>query len=466
MDFLKNLATPQSIGHFHLLLVIAGLISIVLYPYLGFLLGSSFFSYLFNRKGIREGEPRLVRFAKDLIDTALFNKTIPTFLALLPSFSLVFVYAQLMQSTDAISVGLVGYGFILLLLAIIFLYTYKYAFRLSGILEGYENLLKSRSQPAGGIEELEEYSKQTVESYHKAGRWGIVVLAAAAFLLASSVSVNVNPSHWADVSSVLDLFLSLDVLLRFMQFIALGAGITGVGILYFFFSWPGGKKDLDPEYASLVRRVALKLAVTSLLAQPVLVLISVLLLPGVSLSGTLYGFTGVSLTLLFLTAHFVYAYVRDPHVRYASSAFYTFLVAFIFLFANDQLAIHDATNEHAAALAYQYDRETEALMAKLGVTLVTFTGQDIYDARCSACHMFDQKKIGPAYKDVIPQFEGKKQQLIAFILNPVKVNPAFPPMPNPGLKPAEADSIASFLLQKYAPQAPRPGAAAKSPSKQ
>jgi len=466
MDLLKNLATPQSIGHFHLLLVIGGLISVVLYPYLGFLLGSSFLSFLFNRKGVREGDRRYVRFAKDLIDTALFNKTIPTFLALLPGFSLVFVEAQLMQSTDAISVGLVGYGFILLLVAVVLLYTYKYTFRLSGVLQSYEGLLRARPRPKGDLGKIEEFSKQTVESYHKAGRWGIIVLAAASFLLVSSVSVNVNPSNWTGVSSVFDLFLSPDVLIRFLEFITLTAGATGIGILYFFFSWQGGKKDIDRDYASLVRRVALRLAVASLLAQPILILFGVLLLPGVSLSGALYGFTGVSLALLFLTGHFVYAFVRDSHVRYVSSAFYTFLFAFIFLFVKDQLAIHDATTEHAASLAYQYDRETEALMARLGVAVVTFTGEDIYNARCSACHLFDEKKIGPAYKDVIPQFEGKKQQLVAFILNPVKVNPAFPPMPNPGLKPAEADSIASFLLRKFAASAPGPSGPEKGSTKQ
>jgi cytochrome c len=466
MDFLKHLATPQSVGHFHLLLVIAGLLSTILYPYLGFLLGSSFLSVLFNKKGMREGEPRFVRFAKDLVDTALFNKSIPTFLALLPCFSLVFVYAQLMQSTDAISVGLVGYGFILLLIAIILLYTYKYTFRLSGVLEGYESLLKSRSQPATELGKIEEFSKQTVESYHKAGRWGILLLAVAAFLLVSSVSVNVNPSDWTQVTSVFDLFVSFDVLIRILEFLALAAGATGIGVLFFFFSWQGGKRDLDPEYASLVRRVAVRLAVTSLLVQPILILISLLLLPSASLSGTLYGFTGVSLVLLFLAAHFIFAFVRDSHDRYASPAFYTFLFAFVFLFVNDQLAVHDATNLHAASLAYQYDQDTEALKAKLGVVVVTFTGEDIYNARCSACHLFDQKKVGPAYKDVIPQFEGKKQQLIAFILNPVKVNPAFPPMPNPGLKPAEADSIASFLLKKFATNAPAHADSTKSPSKQ
>ena len=50
MDFLKDLALPQSTEHFHVLILIGALISAILYPYLGFLFGSSFLSYFFNRK--------------------------------------------------------------------------------------------------------------------------------------------------------------------------------------------------------------------------------------------------------------------------------------------------------------------------------------------------------------------------------------------------------------------------------
>ena len=109
-----------------------------------------------------------------------------------------------------------------------------------------------------------------------------------------------------------------------------------------------------------------------------------------------------------------------------------------------------------------FDRSTEELKARLGIALVTMSGQDIYNAKCSACHLMDQKKVGPPYREVIPKYAGDKAKLVAFVLNPVKVDPAYPPMPNQGLKPAEADSIATFLLGKYgAPpkqQATAPGA--------
>jgi cytochrome c len=86
---------------------------------------------------------------------------------------------------------------------------------------------------------------------------------------------------------------------------------------------------------------------------------------------------------------------------------------------------------------------------------VTFTGEDIYTARCFACHLFDQKKVGPPYFKTIPKYEGKKAELVAFILNPTKVDPAYPPMPNQGLRLAEADSIASYIIRKVAASNPR-----------
>ena len=77
------------------------------------------------------------------------------------------------------------------------------------------------------------------------------------------------------------------------------------------------------------------------------------------------------------------------------------------------------------------------------------SGADIYKTRCSACHRFDQKLVGPPYKETMPKYAGNVDKLVAFIKNPGKVNPAFPPMPNPGLKPAEARAVAKYILEEY-----------------
>ena len=449
MEFLKDLALPQAVEHYHLLLVVEGLIAIVILPYLGFLLGASALSYVYNRKGRSGDHPLYLRFAKDLIDTAVPNKALPTFLALIPGLTLVFISAQLMQSTEAISVGLAGYGFVLLLIAIVLLYTYKYTFQLGDILEEYEGLLKKDSRRAAALDEIEVYTRKNIASHFRAGRYGVALLTVALFLIVSSTGVTANPLNWIGISTVLDLFLSPDVLVRLLYFAALGLGVTGTGILFFFFAWGGGKTRIDDEYGQFVRRIGFRFSVVSLITQPVFIVLGLLLLPPESLSGMLYFLVGLSIVVLFIASHVLYAYGRNPKSRYPGIAFYAIVLACSLICVNDQLAIHNVTKSHAAILAYRHEQALESVKASLGIVTVSFTGEDIYNAKCSACHLFDQNKVGPAYQDVLPKYAGKKAQLIAFVLSPAKVDPAFPPMPNQGLKPAEADSIASYLLDKF-----------------
>ena len=76
-------------------------------------------------------------------------------------------------------------------------------------------------------------------------------------------------------------------------------------------------------------------------------------------------------------------------------------------------------------------------------------GEQIFNTKCIACHRFDQRLVGPAYKDVLPQFENDMDALVSFILNPKKVNPDFPAMPNQALKPQEAKAVALYIMNTY-----------------
>lgn len=454
MDVLKTLASPPSIEHYHLLLLIGALVSIVLYPYLGFLLGTSFLSNRYRQKGKREDNPLYLRFAKNLAETALVNKSVPTVFAILPALSLVFVYAQVLQATDSIAVSLAGFGCILLTAAVVLLYAYKYTFRLGDVLEGYKRALQRSKTEADGKFSLEEYADANFRSHEQFGRYGVSLIVAAAFLVTSAFTVAGNPAHWQNVDSFLSLFLSLDVYLRFLQFLALAAGATGFGMLFVTFSWDKTAKTPDPEYSGFVKTVSMRMVTGSLLTLPVFLLLGYLLLPGESLSGILYALAGLSLGFLLLAAQFVYAFEKEQEPRHAASALFVFGCAVALLGVNDQVALYNATKGQAAFLSYRHETEIEDLKSKLGVAGVVFTGEDIFNAKCSACHTFDAKKVGPAYKDVLPKYVGRKEQMMAFVLNPIKIDPAFPPMPGQGLKPAEADSIVSYLLRKIAPARP------------
>jgi cytochrome c len=437
MEFLKDIALPQPIEHFHLLLFIMNMVFILFLPYFGFLLGTSALSVYYHRRGGRTGSPHELRFARDLIRTGMFGKGGVLFFALLPSFGLVFLFAQLLQGTPAIAPGLMGFGFLSLLASTVLLYAYRYNLGLEGVLSG-----------AGGGPGIGEYRKAASSAIAKTGRWGVIFIVLASALSLGAISDTVNRASWDTVSTVFDLAINPDFWVRYLHFLAVSLGATGVGVLFFFFEWEGGLAENDQAYQDFVRPIAIRLTVVSLLTQPVFLLGSIALLPPASLTGLVFGLGGGSLLFLFLTASFLYAFERDKRRSYLAYAFYALGLALFLVFTKDQIAISNATKDHAANLAVVAEREVDALKAKMGVAAPALTGEDIYNGRCSACHLFDQKKIGPPYNVVLRKYAGKKEDLVRFILNPVKVDPAYPNMPNQGLKPTEADSIATYLLGK------------------
>jgi cytochrome c len=324
------------------------------------------------------------------------------------------------------------------------LYAYKYTFDLGSVLDGLFG-------KGHATQEAKEFASVNARTHDAMGRWGAVIIAVALFLLTSAIAVAVNRSAWESVTSIWDLFLSPDVYVKYLQFLALAMGMTGLGILFFFFSWEGGKK-MDVAYADYARKKGIELSAASLLLQPPLILMSILLLPPEALSGVMLALAGIAVLLLLLALQLLYALQKEGKLQYAGLAFFALVCASAFTVTKDQLAIQNATKEHAARMVVAHEKQLVAMKAKLGIGAPLPTGEDIYNGRCSACHLYDQKKIGPPYNEVIPKYTGKRAEMMAFVLNPTKVNPIYPPMPNQGLKPAEADSIVSYLFRKYGQQ--------------
>ncbi len=453
MDVLKEAAITQSTEHLQLLLFILNVVFVLFLPYLGFLLGTSLVSCRYNVLGRRERNETFLRFARDLVDTPMLSKGAVVFLAVLPSVSLVFLYAQILQDTPAIAVGLMGFGCIALIAGVALLLYYRFTFNLGGILSGYESLMKKEGRQE---ERIADYARRNERNHLRAGRYGIGLLVVSGILIVGAFADAVDPTIWPEVDTVFDLLLVPGFYAAGLELAAVALGVTGVGILYFLLSWQGGVKNRAPEYDALIRRTGLRAAFLGLMLQPVTIPGSLALLPDVAASGMLYGLSGLALALVFVVLHFLYAFRLDGRTLYVSRAFVIMVIAFVLILTKDRLAIGNGIREHGAHLAVAYEKESEDLRNRLGIAAVTMSGKEIYDARCSACHLFDERKVGPPYRSVIPKYGGNKARLVAFILNPVKVDPAYPNMPNQGLKPQEADSIASFLLREVAtaPQKP------------
>ena len=113
---------------------------------------------------------------------------------------------------------------------------------------------------------------------------------------------------------------------------------------------------------------------------------------------------------------------------------------------SDQLIINNSTKVQSAILATKYDVILNELKGE--DTVLEISGEEIYKVKCAACHSFDNKIVGPPHNEVVPKYIGKEQQLISFIRNPVKIDPNYPPMPNPGLEPNEAKAVAEYILKQ------------------
>lgn len=455
MDFLKSAALPQPMEHVQLLLFMMNLIFVMLIPYLGFLLGTSLLSYIFRRRALRTSDIDEMQCAEALIATAVGSKSLMTFLAIIPALSLVFLMAQLLQGTPSISPGLMAFGFLCLFGGSVLLYTYRFSFRLSDILQDYGRLLEREKGTAGGKgESIARYSRRVEHTNNRAGLYGIVFLTLASMLTVGAITVAGDPDSWPEVSDILDLLLTGGFVVHYLEFLAVAGSITGIGILYFLVGKKVAGEGVDEQVERVFQPLGIRISSWSLIFLPVVVVGSVAVLPSSALTGSVFSVTGLAIVSFFVAAHFLYALKRESRHGYARYAFLALAFGLIALMTRDQLAIRSATSVQAVQLASVAERDVDELKARLGVVVVkALTGQEIYDAKCSACHLFDAKKIGPAYKDVVPKYFGRKAQMIAFVMNPVKVDPAFPSMPNQGLRSTEADSIVTFLLTKFSPKA-------------
>jgi cytochrome c len=450
MDFLKELALPQSLEHYKLVILLATISAVVFVPYISYVLGSSVLSLWYNRKGRERHNATQLRFARILADLALYNKSLVTFLGIIPALSLVFSYAQILQASPSIAVGLAGFGFLFVLAGLILLYAYKYTFRVQGLLESYQGMIKKHKSVDAVVEDVNEYQRSNTNAHMRTGRYGLSFLTAGVVLYSAAYCAGSGPTHWSDIDSLLSLFLSADVWIKMLTVAALTFGTTGIGVQYFILIWKGKQFDSDDDLVALVMNVGRRWTIVSLLLTPAFLLAALALLSGSSASGSVYGLAGLSLLFFFVAAHFVYGYHKSGEVVSLAYALFAFLLGVALTTVNDYVAVGNSTKAHAASLAFVHEKELDDLKMKLGVGLLVLSGEDIYNAKCSACHLYDQKKVGPPYFETIPKYAARKSDLVSFVLNPQKINPAYPPMPNQGLKASEADSIAVYLMRKVA----------------
>ena len=140
---------------------------------------------------------------------------------------------------------------------------------------------------------------------------------------------------------------------------------------------------------------------------------------------------------------------NNTYIKYSFTAF--IIVIFLFSF-KDKSALSSSNLKHIVVLNKEYEIHKQEQLASLGLGEVKVNGSEIYNGRCTACHKAEDSPTAPAHKGIIGKYLAQsdpKAALIKFILSPVKVNPNWPPMPNQGLNPKEAEAIVDYMIEKF-----------------
>ncbi len=449
MHIFDELVIPPSENHV-LLLQYMLIISMMLFiPYLGMMLGATFTSTYFNKKGKKEGNKLYIRFAKDVIEKLTITPSAELALGTIPVLSAFFAYAQLLYMAETITISMLALSVVIFIMSFVFIYKYRNTFKIESVLQTYRKYLNKDSVNPDDekVHEAEEFEENILNTNSSSGVIGKYLLLTASYLFAGTTALASSPDKWEHVNNILQVIFSWQTIFNFTLLVSLAGIITGAAIMFYFFKWQGGLKDMDDEYSGYVKKFAGNLTLVSGIAFPVMLLLSYVYLPSAAQSPSVFFYMIVILVITLILCNLVYSMVKNSDTHSASITFALVFVLILFNVVKDQAALSNATHFNTIEIT----KKAEELEQEAKTKTMQSAGidpQQIYNSKCIACHKFDQKVIGPPYEQTVPKYNGDVQKLAAYIFNPQKIDPNFPPMPNQGLKKKEATAMAQWLISK------------------
>jgi cytochrome c551/c552 len=275
------------------------------------------------------------------------------------------------------------------------------------------------------------------------GLGALCLLSGVYFILACGATFLVMPERWPVLAATPTLVLSWSGVARFLEFVCLAFILTGTGMVLF-----SGRNGEDKR---LVGRTGAAVALTFLLVLPLCLLLDLVNLPLLAHSVPRFGVAAVTVVTAAAAAFLLLPRcVKLPFVL---------ALGLLFLFVlGDHLGRESALT---SLVLQEVAAETRAFPLPRAESIpaappsskesMAGSGEEIFNRACSGCHAFDRRRVGPPLNEVISSYRGRRGALANFIANPVKMNPDYPAMPDPGLSEAEISAVVDFLLGNDAP---------------
>ncbi|HQF42920.1 MAG TPA: c-type cytochrome [Ignavibacteriaceae bacterium] len=435
MEFLDKLVLPQSAEHIKLLHYILTLVLALFVPFISVVFGGTFSSIYFLKRFKKTENPFYIKFSKELIENLTVNPGVGIILGLIPLLTAILIFVQLLHTSLIQTVSFLILSFVFVLAALVLIYIYRYSITSVKLNDSDNNKNENSLSISNSL-----YLKSNY------GKIGLILLFVGIWFYVAAITSATNFSSWS-FTGVITSLAAPKVLLNFLIFIVFAFALSNAAFLFIHLYWKRREKTSDSDYTKFMKDICSKAGLRASLPLPVLIAINVFSFSETTLSGSIFIYSVVSILLIFLSYHLFYMILNKNEYKFGSLIFFILIFGWVALIIKDQKAMTNATEYHSLVLSTDYDKMLAELKGE--GTIAVLNGKEIYDVRCASCHKFDQKFVGPAHFDVLPKYEGKEGQLIAYIKNPVKVDPAYPPMPNPGLTPPEVDAVVKYLLEEY-----------------
>lgn len=274
------------------------------------------------------------------------------------------------------------------------------------------------------------------------GLAGIALVVTSCWVLLSGAAVMLHPETWPLAEPFYRFLPTWSGTGRFVEFTLLSFAATGVLI-----AWSGERAG-DPQVTRFARRFGGGATLVATLAWPPVILFSHFSLPDITLSAALWGLAAAGILVAGGTAALAASRVRGdvaPRVRplaVATSALLGLLVV------SDHVSRERALVPAVLAGVVAAPAPAKAPAAAPEAAGKVAEGKAVFDRVCGLCHRFDARLVGPPFNETVPKYRKDPEALKAFIRNPTKKNPGYPPMPKPNVTEKEIDAVAAYLLEK------------------
>ncbi|NOX17355.1 MAG: cytochrome c [Chlorobi bacterium] len=436
MDIFDNNTLSQSFMNLELLKIVLFISNSVLFSYVGIAFGTLVLSLTMKGKSTVAKDPFYFEFSRYLVSSGIFKKTAGIIFGVAPLLASMFVYTILLQTSEFSVSADFYFTMWLLIAAFVLLYVYRISLNTKEVLSVYSGKENNESLK-NKLSNLSAFS------------------ALALFLLSMYIlvgenmyimTVNSRPAN----NSLLNILFDNNTLIEFSFFFSFAFMFAALFSLVDLFN--GGSKFAarDAERGGTAKRFLIKTAMIFVLFLPALYFIKVISVPKEALSSSFFGTVIFIMFLLFMISVYLYYMYKEEKIEFRGAAFYAGLLLISFIALQNEFAFNTANALNEKALLEKYNADKIEMEEAIGIfSIPKLTGEDIFKAKCSACHTFETKLVGPPYNETVPKYKEDIAGLKDFIAHPRKIREDFPIMPDQGLKPEEVDSIAAYLLSHF-----------------